>query len=392
MHCQKTKTKRDMKRTLFLMLCAAAPAVFHAQTTPERIQSPIICEKDSAYYSRQTEAWKAAVSARPTDEEAWRNYYRAAWYKRWYDERDTTSAIVFREMQRAVPDSYIYYYAGYREQQGNEASHRFAEEAIKRLPTNKSFEEYDIWTGYLAMRGDEKRLAELCKQYYESGNYPSDILQYNYNELQGMDNGGIYIGNGDAILIPKWLLQHGKGVHQDKIIVAFSFLAIPEYCEKLFQKLDIGDVPPSPQQFNTMQEYDNYLNSVVDTIIRRSGRSVYFSPLNTEDAFKPWAERLYNEGLLLKYSSTKYDNMSVKRRNVEQRYLMEYLIESFSPTNWSSANNLSANYAVMLADLLAYYKRNDTQRYKWLMRTLICAVNRTDFSQEKKNQYLNLLQ
>ncbi len=52
--------------------------------------------------------------------------------------------------------------------------------------------------------------------FFDSGIYSEAVLRYNYNELQGMDEGGIYIGNGDATLIPKWLIQEGMKAHCDK--------------------------------------------------------------------------------------------------------------------------------------------------------------------------------
>jgi hypothetical protein len=80
----------------------------------------------------------------------------------------------------------------------------------------------------------------------------------------------------------------------------------------------------------------------------------------------------------------------VKRRNVEQRYMLEYLLVSFRP-DWSSGQLLSANYAVMLADLLPYYAKHDQKRYDWLMRLLVSGVTNTAMSDEKKQIYMDLL-
>ena len=83
--------------------------------------------------------------------------------------------------------------------------------------------------------------------------------------------------------------------------------------------------------------------------------------------------------------------MAVKRRNVEQRYLLEYLRESFVPDNWTSGNRLSANYVVMLSDLLPYYKTHDKARYEWLMATLRGAIKRAALPLDMENKYLKML-
>jgi len=105
---------------------------------------------------------------------------------------------------------------------------------------------------------------------------------------------------------------------------------------------------------------------------------------------EPWKQNLYNEGLLLKYSQKPYNNLDVKRRNVEERYMMEYLLVSFRP-EWTSGQRLSANYAVLLADLLPYYAKHDQKRYDWLMRRLVSGICNTSFSEEKKQEYMNVL-
>jgi hypothetical protein len=94
--------------------------------------------------------------------------------------------------------------------------------------------------------------------------------------------------------------------------------------------------------------------------------------------------------LLLKYSAKPYDNLAVKRRNVEERYMLEYLLVSFRP-EWTAGQRLTANYAVLLADLLPYYAQHDRQRYEWLMKRLVCGVTNTSLSEEKKQEYMNVL-
>ena len=70
--------------------------------------------------------------------------------------------------------------------------------------------------------------------------------------------------------------------------------------------------------------------------------------------------------------------------------MMEYLLVSFRP-DWTAGQRLSANYAVLLADLLPYYAKHDEKRYDWLMRLLISGVTNTSLDEEHKQSILQLL-
>ena len=362
-----------------------------AQTRAVRVESPIVTEKDFVWYTEQKEAWKAQTQKAPTNETAWLNYYNAARYMAWSHQEDSTARQVVREMEAAIPDTYTFNYCAYRESasgKGYGDPKTYAEAALTKLPDDLQFFDYDQWVCYLAMQGDEERMKPMAKRYFDSGIYSEAVLRYSYNELRGMDEGGIYIGNGDATIIPKWLIQEGMNMHKDKTIICASFLVLKEYREWLFKKLGID--LPTLKEPQSAEDYDDNEVTLINAIIGKYGSKVYFSPLNSYNVNNYWKNNLYNEGLLLKYSAKSYDNLAVKRRNVEERYMMEYLLVSFRP-DWTAGQRLSANYAVLLGDLLPYYKKHDQKRYDWLMRLLVSGITNTSFDEEKKQEYLNLL-
>ena len=360
-----------------------------AQTKAVRIESPIVSEKDFVWYTEQKEAWKALTQKDTTNETAWLNYYNAACYMSWFQQTDSTAKQVVREMEQTIPDSYTFNFCAYRESvqgKGYGDPRKFAEAALTKLPDEMQFFDYDNWVWYLAMRGDEVRMKPLAKRYFDSGIYSEAVLRYSYNELAGMDEDGIYIANGDASIIPKWLIQEGMGMHKDKTIICAPFLAVKEYRDWLCKKLGVVD-PIHGEPYWT----DESCNALLQAIIDKYGSKVYFSTTTPSSTMEPWKNHLYNEGLLLKYSKKPYDNLAVKRRNVEERYMLEYLLVSFRPEwKWTAGQRLSANYAVLLADLLPYYAKHDQKRYDWLKRLLVCGVTNTSLSEERK-KFINLL-
>ena len=381
-----------MKRVILgiwlLMLSLSAMA----QTKAMKVESPIVTEKDFVWYVEQKEAWKAQTQRNPKDETAWLNYYHAAHYMGWWgNNSDSVVRQVMSEMKQAIPDTYTYNFCAYRavgtghveETDGD----KYAEAALAKLPDEMEFFDYDQWVCYLAMKGYESRMAQMAKRYFDSGIYSENVLRYGYNELAGMDADGIYIGSGDTSIIPKWLIQDGMGKHKDKTIVAVPFLAVKEYRAWLNKKLDI-QLPELED--GGYEDYQAFERAALQTIIDKYGSKVYFSATTSSSVREPWEKNLYNEGLLLKYSKKRYDNLAVKRRNVEERYMLEYLLVSFRP-DWTSGQRLSANYAVLLADLLPYYEKHDQKRYDWLMRRLVSGISNTSCSEEKKQEYMNVL-
>ena len=381
------------KQRIFTTLAGLAFCIgMMAQVKAARVESPIVTEKDFVWYVEQKNAWRDITQKEPQNEAAWLNYYNAARYMGWFGQpSDSLARQAMKEMREAIPNTYTYNMCAYMsvklglsdETDGDP----YAEAAMTMQPDEMQLNDYNEWVCYLAMKGQEQRMAQMTKRFFDSGLYSEAVLRYSYNELAGMDEGGIYLGSGDAAIIPKWLIQEGMGLHRDKTIVCVPFLAVKEYREWLSQKLNV--VFPA-QESSSYASYDAFEQSLLQVIIDRYGSKVYFSCTTPQETTKPWQENLYNEGLLLKYSKKAYDNLAVKRRNVEDRYLLEYLLVSFRP-EWTTGQRMAANYAVLLADLLPYYAQHDQRRYDWLMKLLVSGVMNTSLDEQHKQSILQQL-
>jgi hypothetical protein len=122
-------------------------------------------------------------------------------------------------------------------------------------------------------------------------------------------------------------------------------------------------------------------------IIKHTRRpAVYFSTLMNVPSFK---DKLYSEGLVMRYSEKPYDNLAIKRKNFEENYLTDYLRESFLPESYTaSANKFNLNYIPCFKSLLDHYKQTgNTARYNELRTLMLRIVEQIDVPDEEKQKY-----
>lgn len=386
-------------KKIIVLLWAMILAVSAIAQQAESVRSFIEESHDSLWYVRQMEAWNKVVEQEPADENAWRNLFEAAYGLTStfsMQQGDTCVKTVLQRMKTAIPDTYAYYISAYRACPG--PRNEFAEKAIKLLPDSLSDSGYDAVLGYLWMMGDAdgegQRTAlfnEILNRQYVAGKYPSFILRFGYNQLQGMDKGGIFFGNGDMELFDKILLQRALHVHTDKVIVVMPFLMVANYRDALCKRLGI---PPFQwPQIHSEADLDKAISDMVDYIIKQTGRSAYFSP-SARQVISELMNKLYNDGLVFKYSESPYDNIASAMRHVEQDYHFDYLSEPAFQVEkwWTGSENLQLNYVVMLAHLVeAYRETGRQQQADRLYDILKASVENGGFSEAKKKEYLGYL-
>lgn len=388
-----------MKRTVIALL---ASALFmtgaSAQVTELLDWRSINDSRDSLKVDSLYAFWNTYVQYHPKDENAWRNlceveqakvYHQRFWKK---GDRQTPEELrkqlnVAGRMKQAIPDTYTYYYCAYVSSDAR--AEEYADSAIAVLPKDALATDYDLWwVPYLIGRNDTLRLTKVLTQYYQSGQYPAEILQYNYNELQGMEKGGVYFGGGSNDIIGKLILQHVLGVHKDKTL-CYNSLG-KDYLKEVFGRIDIPFSDEIYKQLRSAVMKDR--TAVMRYIFDHSKQPVYLSLLNIQliHFIKAFPDELkaclYNEGLTLRYSAKPYDNRAVKRRNVEQRYMMEHLLMSFRPKPESevgtivqkSTKNMMLCYLLGLSDLMPYYKKHNAKQYARLNRIFTGIMEQMD--------------
>lgn len=240
---------------------------------------------------------------------------------------------------------------------------------------------------------DMKTLDQLLSSYYNSGLYPEDVLMYNYNELQGMQDWGVIIMSSAESLIGKLILQRVLSEHCDKVLVCTETGGLDSLtCKRL-------DIPMPPSSWKPEEVYERTMKWVFKHV---TDRNIYF-PFTDSPLFKQFPvelkECIYNEGLTMRYSATPYDNITVKIRNLEERYLTDYLRLSLHPYSEKhdqrlyrkfTPGMLALNYSAIYLDMLPYYREHRPDRTAWLQE--LYGACQTRYNRINMNSLFNIEQ
>ena len=354
---------------------------------------------DSLSDMKRLHKWEAYVEEHPQDEIGWRNLHHAmlmsTYWKHELKDFPQKEEELMKRVKEAIPDTYTYYLLAMETSHEYKKEKKYAEEALKRLPEKLYEDDYKTWCRYFLREDkDEKRLKDMLTRYYKSGTLSPEVLYYHYNELQGMEEGGIYLDQGENDLIPKKMIQLVLGMHKDKVLVNRN-----DDWDKIWKACKVPGPTENWAETTPMDDAAVYWHTqtlkMIAWIGDHSEHPVYYSASNLYERLKEklpkeLLKNLYNEGLLLRYSAKPYDNIAVTCRNIEERYTLDYLYLPFTPSKdsekyYSDATGRTSQTIVLLQSILPHYQQYDPQRCHWLSGVLLKAIeNRRsdDFSED----------
>ena len=360
--------------------------------TPQKVETPIKVEQTAEWYKTQERLWKAEIDRNPKNEEAWENYCNAVRYRSWYesipDINERLDAIV-EEMGKAIPDTYTYYITRFHNNNHAEDNPGMAK-AIKMRPD--AVDNYPTFVSYLMQTGDEATMKDILTRWYRSGDYSPALLNYAYNELIGLAPNAVIFAHGDTQTFAKLILQYGKGIRPDVTIVNTSFwLFTTGYRGHVEKKLGLPSFAGLVDDGTYVLDHTDYekvLDVVYHHLIDNTERPVYFSPIMGMEMPK-FADKLYSEGLVVRYSEKPYDNLAIKRKNYEELYLTDYLRESFVPESYpASIAAYNFNYIPCFKSLLDHYRQTgNTPRYNELRSLMLRIVEQIDVPDQERQKY-----
>jgi hypothetical protein len=116
---------------------------------------------------------------------------------------------------------------------------------------------FALVTYYMESREDEK-LERALRKLLESGIITDEIMDYNYNVLNGLEKNAIIFTNGDNDTYPVWILIHILNVRPDVTIVNRSLLNTSWYPIYMIEK----GLP----RFIGKSELDNLRESIIEDL------------------------------------------------------------------------------------------------------------------------------
>ena len=355
---------RRMKRcdivTFGLIVMSTITTLCFARQTskkPERILSLRKITKRPEWYIHQAGLWRDEVVKNLSDADAWYNYYHASRYAFRFNadgahtENLTDPEDIIQDMGRAVPDSYEYYLL--QEFVYESLSDRI--QALEKAATMKPDDPrtyYSLINLYEITRQEDKMKA-LCRRLYESHDYPSALLDYNYNVLVSVEKNGILFTNGDNDTYPVRLLQHVKGIREDVLVLNIHTAQVLSHYLK--EKMEDNGISLDMQKLNPFD-----VRHLIEQIQEKAPqRNIYFCLTVYEDYYSSIRENLYCTGLVYRYSRDRLDNIAIIKKNMERKYRLDYLYyDWYHEEEYDEGRTivqLNANYFAPLLILTEHY-------------------------------------
>ena len=391
-----------MKKILVPIILIAVFSTVTAWAQTERPASieALRSEHDAQWYAHQTALWEKEVQKNPNDDEAW--YYWFTFTKSKFanaaarnvdlDAMAKEMSAIANRLHKERPDSYARYIIdfNYTRMFGNRPDYLdelvimsktpdaaklddIQDNMLKAIKMRPDFEPmYPGYVAYLVKTGRTDLMTDILKRWYNTGSYSYTMLSYAYNCMAGMEKNGILFVSGEEETFACLMVQYGKGLFQDRLIINLNLLQEPDYLEYICNLLGVEATQPPADKTNI--DYMNpWRENLIFSIAHTSKRPVYFTSYYIPEIFKNF---LYSEGLVTKYSTKRYDNLAVKRRNYESVYLTDYMYETFVPDTFLDERiyTLNLNFIPCFKSLLDFYKAQGMKAEYDRLRNLMVRI------------------
>lgn len=366
-----------------LLIIAIFIATSLKAQNPEPIYSFVTVQKPLAYYKTQAIAWKKATTMKPSDANAWYNYYRVmrnlkaldTTDHRAYSEKDSSLKLIVAEMGKAVPNSFEYNLCMWISTPHTPASTKYLQRAEEL--GNDRLEHVADMIVWGELERNIQRRDKYSDIWYHSKLSSPGMLYYNYNVLAGLKQNAILFTCGDNDTYPLWMLQ-SQGIRRDVTVLNLSLLRIPAYRAKVFNELGIAN-----WKADSNADKETYFEKEVikKALANNKNYTVYVAlTAATDDYISSIDDHLYLIGLAYEYHTESIDNLAILKKNFEQVFALDYLSHEFySDISSGISEQMNMNYAVPMLKLYEHYKLSgDTQEAALLKeKILIIAKNST---------------
>lgn len=280
--------------------------------------------------------WKKIVKATPWNQQAWRNLFFATFLAEKNsltklntdDKKNPQTALVLRKMKEAVPNSYVFNLCAchfWIESEWGIWDKKILRDAVKLIPAD-AYDEDILRLAKMLWKKDcdnEKGLKDLYRRIYDRRFYPYKEMRYGWNLLQSMSHNAIFIAHDDMELEPVKIIQEVLGERQDVTVIPCQYITNREFTDEICRKFHIKRFALKKKADVSKEEY---VEQFTMHLIKETNRPLY-QPFDMINYSNLCMDSLYNEGLLMKYSNKRYDNISVLLHNLKEVYDLKYMTE-----------------------------------------------------------------
>lgn len=360
-----------------------------AQTKPQKVYSIIKVRHTLEWYQEQLALWEEEVKNDPKNAEAWLNVYTATRMVKLtggpktqkdmdaiVEKVNTNIPGTFESNFMTYSNEYRIYSEGYREKNMS----KYVMEAYRLGPDR--IEIFDLIVMYYMLKEDERETKRMCEQWLASGHISEGIFATNYNFLVSCEKNAILFTAGDNDTFPAWVLQYAKNIRTDVTVLNMSLLCRKDWMDMWFKKLGIPEYKPEKENM----DYNASSQAICAHITKYTKRPVYyvngidFGDNNIKDS-------LYSVGIVNKYSTERFDNIAVLRKNVERNYLKDYILVNFeNDISESVVNDFNSNYLVPFLTLYFHYRDSgDTSNLETMYNLIKVIAERSGVTEEVNN-------
>lgn len=352
-----------MKQSICILLCllfGQLNSVVVAQEIQKQTVYSIIKQQQSTeWYETQAKLWKQELTSTPSNADAWLNYYTANRMLKLCNKGKTQQDLnnIVSDMAKAIPATFEYHYVAHWNYgiDKTEDGYSHLDKALSLGPNRIELLD-DLLTQYELTRNLEQAKT-TSKKWFESNDMAPGLYAWNYNMLIGLESNAILITSGDNDTYPALVLQYAQNIRTDVAVLNNSLLGVDSYRDNYFDELGIPHFSIKLEDCSSWYEHHK---KMIDHIKTHTRRPLYFAVSAQPFLYEDFKSDIYNVGMAYRWSSQKFDNIAVIKRNFEKKYLLDHLkIDLDNHISRGVVATMNRNYLIPLLTLYNHYEESE---------------------------------
>lgn len=336
---------------------------------PERVYSIVMERREETWYQEQEKLWKQEIDKNNKNANAWHNYYQAVRAQYLFVNENSLRISLDEKLEKIVndcykliPDSFEANLMMYQQFGGLGKPEEYVKYLQKAYDINPlDARSYVMLLTYYYVKRDKVNYKQFCEKYYKANEIAGFIYNMGYNILIEADPNAIILTAGDNDTYPELILQEVLGIRTDVHVLNIYLLTLDDYRDKIFAEIGLPKFEPRLSDVKTMEEFDSLKTKMLKHILEnKNGIPTYVCLTAVSQVENDFGDNLYLTGLNYKYATEAIDNISIIKRNVENRFRLDYLQEpySFHIQNGKLAE-INAVYLPAFVKLYVHYRDSE---------------------------------